>query len=348
MAKLHLLRQDDKAIMKYNSLFEQATDAIMVTDFKGNFKDVNSSCCNLFGYAKGELLQLNVTTLIDPENLKEQPIPFDILSTGVPVFSERKMLDKNRNIIYVEANAKKNGEGSILVIAHDITERKLLEKELLYQKKQERQNIIKAVINAQEKERAEIGRELHDNVNQLLAASKLYQHQSLSEPIKRIEYISKSQEYLASAMEELRKLSHALVGPTHDETMGLIASLAKLLSDISSLKKIEINFIHETCREEETEAGLKMVIYRIVQEQLNNILKHSQATKVEVELKKEANCLQVSITDNGKGFDPSEKRNGIGLKNIKNRAEIYNGIVEIISSPGEGCKTNIIFTDSCI
>ena len=346
MAKLHLLRQDDKAIMKYNSLFEQATDAIMVTDFKGNFKDANSSCCTMFGYAKDELLLLNVKSLIDPENLEEQPIPFDILSTGLPVFNERKMLDKNKNIIYVEVNAKKNGEGSILIIARDITERKLLERELLYQKKQERQNIIKAVINAQEKERAEIGRELHDNVNQLLAASKLYQHQSLSEPVKRIEYISKSQEYLASAMEELRKLSHALVGPTHDETMGLIASLAKLLSDISSLKKIEINFIYETYREEETEPGLKMVIYRIVQEQLNNILKHSQASKVEVELKKEANCLQVSITDNGKGFDPSEKRNGIGLKNIKNRAEIYNGIVEIVSSPGEGCKTNIIFTDS--
>ena len=149
-------------------------------------------------------------------------------------------------------------------------------------------------------------------------------------------------------MEELRKLSHALVGPTHNETMGLIASLAKLLSDISLLKKIEINFIYETYREEKIEAGLKMVIYRIVQEQLNNILKHSQASKVEVELKKEANCLQVSITDNGKGFVPSEKRNGIGLKNIKNRAEIYNGIVEIISSPGEGCKTNITFTDCCI
>ena len=348
MAKPHLLRQGDKAIMKYNSLFEQATNAIMVTDFKGNFKDVNSSCCTLFGYSKGELLQLNVKALIDLQNLEEKPIRFDILSTGVPVFNERKMLDKNGDIIYVEVNAKKNGEGSILAIAHDITERKLLEKELLYQKMEERKKIIKAVINAQEKERAEIGRELHDNVNQLLAASKLYQHQSLSEPLKRVEYISKSQEYLASAMEELRKLSHALVGPTHDETMGLIPSLDKLLSDISLLKKIEINFTYATYREEEIEVGVKMVIYRIVQEQLNNILKHSLASKVEVELKKEASSLQVSITDNGKGFDPLEKRNGIGLKNIKNRAEIYNGIVEIISSPGEGCKTNIIFTDCSI
>ena len=78
MPKPDSLRQGDKAIMKYNSLFEQATDAIMVTDFKGNFKDANSSCCTLFGYAKKELLQLNVKALLEPGDLKENPILFDI------------------------------------------------------------------------------------------------------------------------------------------------------------------------------------------------------------------------------------------------------------------------------
>ncbi len=331
--------------MKYDSLFEQATDAIMVSDFKGNFKDVNSSCCTLFGYAKQELLQLNVKALLNPGYLKENPIRFDILAAGGSIFNEREMVHKNGTIIYVEANAKKFDDDSIFVIARDITERKFLEKELLHQKMQEQKKIIKAVINAQEKERAEIGRELHDNVNQLLAASKLYQHQSLKEPCKKFEYITKSQEYLSSAMKELRKLSHALVGPTQDETMGLTASLAKLLGDISLVKNIEMTFHYSSYREEEIEVGLKLVIYRMVQEQLNNILKHAQASKIEIELKKEPTSLQVSINDNGKGFNPSEKRNGIGLKNIKNRAEIYNGILQIISSPGEGCKMKIIFTD---
>lgn len=331
--------------MNYNSLFEQATDAIMVTDFKGNFKDANSNCCTLFGYAKKELLQLNVKALLDSGHLQEKPIRFDILAAGRTIFNERKMVHKNGTVIDVEANAKKFDENSILVIARDITERKSLEKELLHQKMQEHKKIIKAVISAQEKERTEIGRELHDNVNQLLAASKLYQHQSLKEPTKKFEYITKSQEYLSSAMEELRKLSHALVGPTQDENMGLIASLAKLLSDLSILKDIEINFNYCTYKEEEIEVGLKLVIYRIVQEQLNNILKHARASKVVIELKKEITSLQVSINDNGQGFDPSEKRSGIGLKNIKNRAEIYNGNVQIISSPGNGCKMKIIFTD---
>ncbi|MEO6845123.1 MAG: PAS domain-containing sensor histidine kinase [Ginsengibacter sp.] len=331
--------------MKYDSLFEQATDAIMVTDFKGNFKDVNSNCCTLFGYAKQELLQLKITALLAPSRLKENPIRFDILATGRTIFNEREMVDKKGTIIYVKTNAKKFDGNSILVIARDITQRKFLEKELLHQKMQEHKKIIKAVTNAQENERAEIGRELHDNVNQLLATSKLYQHQSLKVPYKRLEYITKSQEYLSCAIEELRKLSQALVGPTQDKTMGLIASLDKLLNDISILEDIEISSNYSTCREEEIEVGLKLVIYRIVQEQLNNILKHAQASKIEVEIKKEANRLQVSITDNGKGFCLSEKRNGIGLKNIKNRAEIYNGIVEIISAPGAGCKMKIIFME---
>ena len=329
--------------MKYDSLFEQATDAIMVTDFKGNFKDVNSNCCTLFGYAKQELLHLNVKELLPPTHLKETPIRFDLLDTRRTIFNEREMMDKKGTIIYVESNAKKIDGNSILVIARDVTERKLLEKELLYQKMQEHKKIIKAVTIAQEKERAEIGRELHDNVNQLLATSKLYQHQSLKEPCKRFEYITKSQEYLLCAMEELRKLSHTLVGPSQDGTMGLIASLAKLLGDISIVKNLEISFNYSTYKEEEIELGLKLVIYRIVQEQLNNILKHAYASKVDIELKKEPTFLQVTITDNGKGFDPSKNRNGIGLKNIKNRAEIYNGVVEIISSPGQGCKMKIIF-----
>ncbi|MGH2564267.1 MAG: hypothetical protein ACRDE5_07130, partial [Ginsengibacter sp.] len=62
----------------------------------------------------------------------------------------------------------------------------------------------------------------------------------------------------------------------------------------------------------------------------------------------EVNCLVININDNGKGFDTSAKRNGIGLKNIKNRAELYSGVVQIISAPGEGCKMKIIFIEQLI
>ncbi|MGH2646284.1 MAG: PAS domain S-box protein, partial [Ginsengibacter sp.] len=205
--------------MKYHCLFEQATDAIMVTDFSGNFKDVNSSFCTLFGYEKEDLLHQNITALLNPEHLKIKPIRFDILEAGGTVFNEREMIHRNGTVIYVEANAKKFNEDSILVIARDVTARKVLEKELLDQKVQEQKKITKAVIDAQEKERAEIGAELHDNVNQLLATAGLCLHHSMAQPGDNSEFIIKSQEYLLAAMEEVRKLSHSLVGPTQDATM---------------------------------------------------------------------------------------------------------------------------------
>jgi PAS domain S-box-containing protein len=331
--------------MQYHFIFEQATDAIMVTDFNGNFKDVNSSFCTLFGYAKEELLTQNISKLISAKQLNERPIRFDILASGHPVLSEREMVHRDGSIIHVEANAKKFSDDGILVIARDVTKRKLLERQLLDQKSLHQKKMIKAIVNAQEKERAELGRELHDNVNQLLATSKLYLHQSLVENNNRHEYIIKSEEYISSALEELRKISHALVGPTQDETIGLIDSIEKLITDISKVKELEISFHHPYYREEDTEVGLKLVIYRIIQEQLTNVLKHSSATKVEIALKKEVNYLVVSIQDDGKGFDTSAKKPGIGLSNIKNRAEIYNGIVQIISSPGKGCKMKIIFIE---
>ena len=111
----------------YHALFEQATDAIMVTDFKGNFVDVNSSLSTMFGYTKEELLQLNVTTLLDPESIKIKPLRYDLLAAGENVFNERKMMHKNGQIIYVESNAKKIIDNRVIIIARDITERKKVE-----------------------------------------------------------------------------------------------------------------------------------------------------------------------------------------------------------------------------
>jgi PAS domain S-box-containing protein len=114
----------------YHFLFEQATDAIMVTDFNGNFKNANSSLCAMFGYSREELLTLNVRALLDEEHVKAKPLRFDLLAAGKSVFSERKMVHKNGTIIYVEANAKKFMEDRILVIARDITQRKQVEEVL--------------------------------------------------------------------------------------------------------------------------------------------------------------------------------------------------------------------------
>lgn len=113
--------------LRYRALIEQASDPIMITDRSGNFIDVNSSLCKMFGYAKEELLQLNIRALIDPEQLKTEPMNFDRLVRGEHVFSQRRMMHKNGTIIQVEANVKMIPDGRMLAIARDITERKKAE-----------------------------------------------------------------------------------------------------------------------------------------------------------------------------------------------------------------------------
>lgn len=113
--------------LRYRALIEQASDPIMITDQVGNFTDVNTSLCKMFGYTKEELVKLNVSKLIDPEQLKAQPIRFDRLAKGEHVFNERRMLRKDGTIVLVEANVKMIPDGRILAIARDITERKKAE-----------------------------------------------------------------------------------------------------------------------------------------------------------------------------------------------------------------------------
>ncbi|MDZ4758349.1 MAG: PAS domain S-box protein [Bacteroidota bacterium] len=117
--------------LNYHSLFEQASDAIMVTDYEGNFTDVNSSLCKMFGYEKAELLQMNIEDLIEAEQLKADPIMFVLLAEGLHVFSNRNMLHKNGTIIEVEANVKKLDDNSVMAIARDVSELVKIKKQVV-------------------------------------------------------------------------------------------------------------------------------------------------------------------------------------------------------------------------
>ena len=125
--------------------------------------------------------------------------------------------------------------------------------------------------------------------------------------------------------------------------MGLIVSVIKLISDISRSNDVKIVFKHSSYSEKQSEDGLKLVIYRIIQEQLNNILKHAEASEVEIELKNEQVGVELFIKDNGKGFDTTKKSLGIGVTNIISRAELYKGTANFISQPGKGCSLIVSF-----
>ncbi len=123
-----------RAENQYRALIEQASDAIMITDLQGNFLEVNSSLCKLFGYSREELMNVSVTVLIDPEQLKTDPFTTEYLETGQPMLRERRMIRKDGTIVEVEANVKFIPGGRLLAIARDITERKKAAEQILREK----------------------------------------------------------------------------------------------------------------------------------------------------------------------------------------------------------------------
>ena len=121
----------------------------------------------------------------------------------------------------------------------------------------------------------------------------------------------------------------------------MVASINDLIESIEALGRLDIQFFSAPDAEDRMDANLKLTLYRILQEQLNNIVKHAEASTVSIELFQENSLIKLVVTDNGKGFDINAIKKGLGLENIKNRAELQNGIAEIISFPKKGCKLKV-------
>ncbi|HEY0653577.1 MAG TPA: PAS domain S-box protein [Chryseosolibacter sp.] len=115
---------------KYRMLFEQASDAIVVTDFHGNISDVNSALCSIFGYSKTELLQKNINELLDEKDRLENAFATEAIAHGAHVFGERTMVTKDGRNIVVEANVKRSGEESIMGIIREVTELKEVQRQV--------------------------------------------------------------------------------------------------------------------------------------------------------------------------------------------------------------------------
>jgi two-component system sensor histidine kinase UhpB len=222
----------------------------------------------------------------------------------------------------------------------DITEKRRLETELAEQALYQQKLITEITIQAQEKERNELGRELHDNINQLLATVKLYLAMAKEKENLRQELLGRCYLHVTDAMEEIRKLSKTLVAPSLGD-IGLHDTLRQLIDEINHISSLQIQLIDEMPPGQEIDKALALMLYRIVQEQTNNIVKYARANQVIIKLKMDNDKVYLSIIDNGVGFDTAAKAKGIGLKNISSRVEFYQGNMKIISAPGKGCALEI-------
>ena len=223
----------------------------------------------------------------------------------------------------------------------DITEQKKMEQDLKEKELSQQKLITEITILAQEKERNELGLELHDNINQLLSVVKLYLGVAKTEKTFNEEIIERSYLHLEEAMQDIRKLSHSLVAPSlgHD---GLKEALEDLVESVQQPHQLTVKLIiDEDYDALQIDKNKELMLYRIVQEQLNNIIKYAKATEVTIRLKQQDNNLMLFIADNGIGFDVDEQSNGIGLKNINSRVNFYSGKMQLASAPGKGCTLEV-------
>jgi len=235
-----------------------------------------------------------------------------------------------------DANGKPSG---LYGTSQDITEMVLLENRLIAERRTKQSEITAAVLTAQENERADIGKELHDNLNQILGASKMYIELAKKDEENREMLLGKSSVCIGDVIAMIRKISKTLASPGMQ--MGLFNSIKVLMADLVMIHPIEIQFRENNIKEKYLNEKLKLTIFRIVQEQMNNIVKHSKATIAVIRFSRHENELTLDISDNGSGTDILKEIDGVGIRNIKSRAELHNGAVTIISNPGKGYKLKV-------
>jgi PAS domain S-box-containing protein len=233
------------------------------------------------------------------------------------------------------------GKPCLLGVGIDISKHKkadkairAMEKEILNQKVQEQKKISRAIIKTQEKERNYLGGELHDNVNQILATTRMYLNMASKKDAKYKNTLEYPLQLIDSAIHEIRLLTAKSVAPLRNIDLRHLINL--LIDGIEKVTDINTVFVYGITTEKINDE-LKLNIYRIIQEQLNNIIKHAAASNVDIAINVNENILNILVSDDGKGFDSDKKRDGTGLYNIMNRIQSFNGEITIETSPGNGC-----------
>ncbi|MFC0772642.1 PAS domain-containing sensor histidine kinase [Terrimonas alba] len=249
--------------------------------------------------------------------------------------------DGSKRLHNVTGQPIKDANGFVtkyFAISTDITERHRLEEERLQKEIEQQKEISRVTLQAREAERNELGRELHDNINQILATVKLQLSHCLANYKTGKPVIVNSLKNIQEAMGEIRRLSHKMVMPRFSESC-LKEKLQGLIANYTYQQTIEL--VAKEWDDKGMPPAIKETFFRIAQEQLSNIQKHAKANKVVVHIKNDPGAVAMSIEDNGIGFNTRQKRNGIGLTNIINRVESYNGAAQFISAPGKGCILSV-------
>jgi len=342
--------------IKYSALIEALLTGVYMCD-GDRIVFINNQFGEMFGYEKDELLNMNFTSIIHPDDRRNFQNFCGIPLPGESDESEFEIrgIRKNGEIIYLSGRnsvVEFNGNKGILGNVSNITRRKMAEKELR-KSEAELRFLSNQLLSAEERERKRIARDIHDSIGQVLSAIKFSVESSLlaiGEQSYRTaqEALEKIIPLTQQSIDEVRRIIMDL-RPSMLDDLGLVATISwfcrefeSVYTNITITKQIE-------AEEKDIPPALKIVIYRIMQEALNNAAKHSRNNSVKVYLKKNRDSLELTIEDNGTGFDLKKiqsrdsNRKGMGLASMKERAQLSGGTFDIQSGYETGTKIKVLW-----
>ena len=207
---------------------------------------------------------------------------------------------------------------------------------LLARVEAERRRSGRLVLRAQEEERRRLARDLHDEVNQALTAILLrLEAASHAAPPELSDELGELKRLVNQAMEELLQLARQL-RPTALDDHGLLPALATHVRRFAAQTGIQADF--ETRGEPDLSPDHEIAVYRVVQEALANVARHSEASRVKLELDTTGQDLELRVSDDGRGFDSGGRRRGLGLSGMTERARLIGGELSVASEPGSGTQ----------
>jgi PAS domain S-box-containing protein len=334
------------------NLLDMSGALIVILDPAGRIIAFNHASQERSGYSFSEVEGRTFWDfLIPPEEVDEAKSVFASILRGAGPAStyERTWIGKDgaRRVIASSSIGRCGADGAVRQIIStgiDITPRKLAQDALRRSEDQLRRLMANLLI-AQEEERKRVARELHDDLNQRMAmlaneVATLEQTPPGSARLLR-KQLRSLRERVDQLSDDLRRTAHRL-HPSVLDHFGLVAAIESHCSDFMKLHPIQLKLTHRSVPESIPFDG-SLCLYRVTQECLNNVAKHSGARKVTVAIRGNKDGILLSVTDNGKGFDPGllADQSGLGIVGIRERVRLVDGIVSIDSRPGHGTQIDV-------
>lgn len=340
----------------FRGVLESAPDAMVVVDGRGRIQMVNSQTENLFGYTRQELLGMSVDDLV-PQSLRAghashrarylrdpQVRP---MGQGLELFGRRR--DGTEFPVDISLSPMITDDGPMVIGAvRDVTDRKVAEKRLaVTQEVAERRRLMAHLVQAQEEERRKIAADIHDDSIQAMTAAslRLQQLRKHMTSDQQRELIGRLDEAVRESITRLRRLMFDLRPPTLDRT-GLGPALREMLDRLRA--DTDIEFVLDDRLATEPSSDLRVELYRITQEALTNVRKHSNAKNVRVDVQRAERGFHIRVSDDGAGFDVVANQNKpghLGLVAMRERASIAGGWLTVESTPGAGTVVDFWLPD---